>query len=135
MLKSIQGTSLDLPEDVKTSDKSEKSDDERRARELANAISQASAESTEKEPDSSIMDPDEYRLKHPFTGAKNDVKSLADRLNGWEKNNELVYKLEADKLKSVADEAQKNQTLIIKNNNSTTTIVISVQNENSTATL
>jgi hypothetical protein len=87
LLKSIQGSSLDLPEDVKTNEKTEKIDDERRARELANAIAQSSVESAEKEADSSIMDPDEYRLKHPFTGAKNDVKSLADRLNGWEQGN------------------------------------------------
>ena len=80
------------------------------------------------------MDPDEYRLKHPFTGAKNDVKSLADRLNGWEQGNQLIYKLEVDKLKSVADEALKNQTLIIKNNNSTTTIVIQVAKPNATET-
>ena len=79
------------------------------------------------------MDPDEYRLRHPFTGQKNDMKSLADRLNGWEKNNDLIYKLEADKLKSFADDALKNQTLIIKNNNSTTTIVISVQNASGVA--
>jgi hypothetical protein len=39
LLKSIQGTSLDLPDDVKNNEKTEKNDDERRARDLANAIS------------------------------------------------------------------------------------------------
>lgn len=78
------------------------------------------------------MDPDEYRLMHPFNGVKSDAKNLADRLNSWEKGNDFVYKLEADKLKSVTDEAIKNQTLIVKNGNSTTTIVISVQNQNTT---
>lgn len=46
----------------------------------------------------------------------------------------MIYKLEVDKLKSVADEALKNQTLIIKNNNSTTTIVIQVAKPNATET-
>ena len=54
------------------------------------------------------MDPDEYRLMHPFNGVKSDAKNLADRLNSWEKGNDFVYKLEADKLKSVTDEAVKN---------------------------
>ena len=60
------------------------------------------------------------------------AKTLADRLNGWEKGNDLIYKLEADKLKSVTDDALKNETLVIKNNNSTTTIVIAYQNATAT---
>ena len=53
-------------------------------------------------------------------------------MNGWEKGNDLIYKLEADKLKSVTDDALKNETLVIKNNNSTTTIVIAYQNATTT---
>lgn len=53
-------------------------------------------------------------------------------MNGWEKGNDLIYKLEADKLKSVTDDALKNETLVIKNNNSTTTIVIAYQNATAT---
>jgi hypothetical protein len=79
--------------------------------------------------DNAIVDPDEYRLMHPFSGMKSTQKNLADKLNGWEKGNDFVYKLEADKLKGVYDAALKNQTLTIKNGNTTTVITVSVQNQ------
>jgi phosphomevalonate kinase len=78
--------------------------------------------------ESGIMDPDEYRLMHPFTGMKSTTSNLAKTLNGWEKGNDFVYKLEADKLKSIADEALKNQTLTINHGNQTTIVTISVVN-------
>jgi len=44
-----------------------------------------------------IMDPNEYRLMHPFK----DEQSLASRLNQWEAgdDNTVVFKLEQEKIK------------------------------------
>jgi len=82
--------------------------------------------------DAAITDPDEYRLMHPFSGMKSTSKNLADRLNTWEKGSDFVYKLESDKLKSITDEALKNQTLTINHGNTTTVVTISVVNKTNT---
>jgi hypothetical protein len=41
-----------------------------------------------------ITDPDEYRLRHPFKGMEMNANTLATTLNGWENNNQEMYKLE-----------------------------------------
>ena len=40
------------------------------------------------------FDPDEYRLRHPFSGAQASAKTMASTINNWETGNEIVYKLE-----------------------------------------
>jgi len=98
-----------LPEDVLTKN-TEKDQDEKRIRALADAIAGASV--AEKQDDDKIEDPDEYRLRHPFSGMVSSPKNLASELNKWESGNSLVYKLEDDHLKHFSEEAMANLTKI-----------------------
>lgn len=46
-------------------------------------------------------------MKHPFTNGLNmEYKNLANQLNGWEENNQALYRLETDRLKKMIEEAE-----------------------------
>ena len=51
------------------------------------------------------MDVEEYRLKHPFSGAHATAKSIAETINNWETGNEIVYKLEQNRLNEISMKA------------------------------
>ena len=76
------------------------SEDEKSARQLADAIADASDRSLNGKVEQDI----EQQLKHPFSsGLNSQYKNLADQLNSWEENNAAMYRYETDRLSKMID--------------------------------
>ena len=63
------------------------------------------------------FDPDEYRLRHPFSGAQATAKTMASTINNWESGNDIVYKLEQGRLNEISLNAAKTLNMAYKNMN------------------
>lgn len=72
------------------------SEDEKSARQLADAIADASDRSL----NAGKVEQDlEQQMKHPFSsGLSTEYKGLADQLNSWEENNAAMYRYETGRL-------------------------------------
>lgn len=80
------------------------SEDEKSARQLADAIADASDRSLNGKVDQDM----EQQMKHPFSsGLNSQYKNLANQLNSWEENNSAMYRYETERLQKMIGEAGK----------------------------